>query len=1421
MALRTAGLILIAKGAQQYISDISRAAKAEENLMKTTQKAAEQMSKALQKMADDQRKASEAAARAEINRDKASLRHNQALANLINTMNDEKATTYEVIMAESEERITGMELALSRDVFTRATDEAIIANNQYADSLANSAAANQAAAAASANAGVARGGLAGLGGVLGGPAGMAIGAVGGIIAADVASKGLIGTLASMVAHATHVDVLFKILGADLSMAAGVFNFLVNAVKFSVNALESLIGVLIRVGSTIAGVVVNSIKGLVGMLTGLVDKLVSPFVNFAKQVVSIFAGISLWNVIQKTTQALSEMSAQIVTALSDLQRLNIQFQSLVARDIANSMMIPFTQAMGAAIPVAKELFNWIRDLAVVTPFTVIDISQSVAMANAMGLNVERAKALTHAVGNFAAGMGLTSDHMYRIIYNMGQMVSMGKLTGREFRDLANSFVPVYQILDELRVGTGKSREEFRKFAMEGGVDVKTFIDKFIEVSERNFPNAMQRMARTFEGVKNNIKDFLEVVLGFEVFGPVFDRITGMMADGLDKLLSPAIRTTADIIGRTLLLAFDKLVEVWRGQVIPALQTLAHALGLPDWSKLDASQIVTRLAAGLVAGVEKIAAFIKRLGESFSLNWDQIATNAFTWGHNIIVSFANGMVNGLVAVVNAIARLVNYITSMLQAFSPPKALPDLTKWGAAAVAAYMEGWKQIDYKLFQDMASTIEGFLRALGKNVIPEKQLVPLIQGMRKAVADLVEQVRKTGDASADMIDRVMKAAKKLPANFKDYIKSLIDVEKATYAVNKAQKAVDDQQKKVKSEQDVLNAVTDKYSKILDELNKQLSRNQEVFDDNARLAEINAAINTGLLTAEEKARLEVEKRDLMLKAQIRTVEDQRDAEVGAQQAKVDAAQSALDLLDAQLDAAKAQLDIANENLDAQKSLIDIQSDNAKLIQEQIDLLKSLADAAKGAGSAVNDATDSLLDMQGEYNSTLVAIDAWSKHQFDTQGEIKSNWEKTLSETETNIDNFFKNITSKVNTAKVDLGKLFEPLVGPGGALAMLKVEFEKLGRAIFGGFTQGPGGEPMKTVGIFEKLQQLGKDIADAWRPFGEIIADIAGNYVLFADAVLKLLGINLQVPTVEGVSDFFGLVGGILKWSGKIIELLTGLTAKVVAVFAVWVQNSITSPLGIITLFIGLAEAVFSEFMDFLVGHSLIQELGDKINTVLNEKLTIVVATIGTQVDAMIAVFVDHEGEFYLAGSADITSVSQGMDDAMTGLLSKIDPWVAQIYNTFESRSNLALFYDIGKSMVEGIAYGLGDGQAWATLYNAIVRVVQKVIKAAKDEAETASPSRKTMEIGRNIGMGLAIGIRQSADAIQSSIRSAVGAMNVQASMIGSRMVNSPVVSSPAVTNSSSIDRSVHIEVNPSYSNYQSAASVYYDVSAALAAAGR
>lgn len=239
-------------------------------------------------------------------------------------------------------------------------------------------------------------------------------------------------------------------------------------------------------------------------------------------------------VEKLTDALAKNGAEL-DALKGKEGSMVN----VMRQVSTGSMTAGEALKDAGEP-AKALLNWVKEIAVTTPFSVEGLSNTLAMSMAMGINSDMAKKLTMSIGNFTAGMGLTEEHLQRIIYNFGQMNAMGKVSGRELRDLSNSMVPVNDIMDMMAKKAGVTRDEMREMASEGGVPVQDFFDAFMELADTDFPGAMDRMSRTWQGVTSNIQDFIGSVLGMELLGPTVQTFTDIAADALGGLMKPEVR-----------------------------------------------------------------------------------------------------------------------------------------------------------------------------------------------------------------------------------------------------------------------------------------------------------------------------------------------------------------------------------------------------------------------------------------------------------------------------------------------------------------------------------------------------------------------------------------------------------------------------------------------------------------------------------------------------------------------------------------------------------------------------------------------------------------------------------------------------------------------------------------------------------------
>lgn len=241
--------------------------------------------------------------------------------------------------------------------------------------------------------------------------------------------------------------------------------------------------------------------------------------------------------------MDELKQSITGTAGELQTLEGLKVATTLKDITTGTM-SFADALGAAVPRAKALFDWVSRIGILTPFTVEEVANVFTLATSYGFAEDKAKDLTQAVIDFSSGMGLSGETTERIIQNLGQMVQAGKITGTELRDLARgAFVPVNDILALTAKNMGITVEQLNKLRASGQAKPGPFIEAFIQFATESFPNAAARMARTLPGVIGNIKDLVQTVVGMRVIKPVLDSVTGTVADFLEALLGGTLGNLA--------------------------------------------------------------------------------------------------------------------------------------------------------------------------------------------------------------------------------------------------------------------------------------------------------------------------------------------------------------------------------------------------------------------------------------------------------------------------------------------------------------------------------------------------------------------------------------------------------------------------------------------------------------------------------------------------------------------------------------------------------------------------------------------------------------------------------------------------------------------------------------------------------------
>jgi hypothetical protein len=574
-------------------------------------------------------------------------------------------------------------------------------------------------------------------------------------------------------------------------------------------------------------------------------------------------------------------------------------------------------------------------------------------------------------------------------------------------------------------------------------------------------------------------------------------------------------------------------------------------------------LARLAGvGLEAGTSFIENFANKMAEA--------AEKALRWGVDIAVSLGDGLIKGAAsAIIAAMNYISNLIAYWLESFSPPRVAPDIVKWGKKTMEEYLRGWTLADFSFFNKITGFISGYIRSL-PGLIGDKavNIIPRILGSRNAVESAINMMQRTGEVTESTINKIIKSIGGATKAFRNYIRAYFLAEAATYRVAQAQEALTKASEKVKAIQEDINEIMTKYDDRLRDLNKQLSRQGQILDENQRLAKIQKALATGLLTDEERARLLAEKQDIGTRQEIRLLEDQRDAELEIADTKLNAALEEQKAIEARLVLLEKQQDSAKEFLEVQEAIIQAQIEQNSLLKSQAQLLKRLADAAKKAGAGGEEDPDAPFGGLGgafekAQNRIYAAIEEMKQRIIDKMGEIfapiRDKWD-------TEWKPIFDDLVAKWKTLETNVNEIWSNLFGESGTVITV---FKSAGNTIkkIWEDTIWPAMQNvhgwMKTElspyleGLVEFISAVWRyaidNISDAWKnlldvalkPLKEYLSSTLGPYIegTFVGKILQGL-VDIITKIWEGLKTaiwYFSELGDKLKRLANIINNLPRL----------------------------------------------------------------------------------------------------------------------------------------------------------------------------------------------------------------------------------------------------------------------------------------
>lgn len=424
----------------------------------------------------------------------------------------------------------------------------------------------------------------------------------------------------------------------------------------------------------------------------------------------------------------------------------------------------------------------------------------------------------------------------------------------------------------------------------------------------------------------------------------------------------------------------------------------------------------LAAEFENGSAKLGDAFRPAVETITNLLVGLAPQMFSYAQNITDQFANGLAAGIRAIIPVITTIRQLFTYWFAPGSPPRVLPDIDKWGAAAMGQFLKGFTAVDVKdAFAGIGSAIEQILRSdVSAGKADENGLVGRVLGSQNAIKAAVAEFGRAGQISETTLQRIVRSSGSAGGSIAALVKAYFDVQKASDTATRAQEQ--------------LNRVTEKYDAILDPLRGQLDSvraEQQRLADQQRLIAAQNTLNNFESTAAEKRAAQLEIQQISLEQQISTVEDQKKAETDKAQAVVDGAKK-------EQDAAQKKLDIAQATIDQQVQINNLLGEQRQLEerlaqQREADAKRAQAEAEQAANKAKQEAeqaqrlADQLHDAQLRYNLELA----------DTPGKIKL-MEAELANTTVGSVEYF-NILTQIHQLQEQYNHELEQAAKKAGAL----------------------------------------------------------------------------------------------------------------------------------------------------------------------------------------------------------------------------------------------------------------------------------------------------------------------------------------------------------------------------------------------------
>ncbi len=323
--------------------------------------------------------------------------------------------------------------------------------------------------------------------------------------------------------------------------------------------------------------------------------------------------------------------------------------------AEKTAISYEVLLGSAEK-GKEMVAKLKEWSDVTPFKAGTVADAGKQLLNFGASAQSVLPYLKMIGDVSGG---DQERFERMTYSFGEMLSEGKLNGRQVREMINSgFNP----LQELSTMTGKSMAVIKEEMEHGSISADMAMKAFKHATEEGgrFHGMMAKQSGTVSGLWSTSMSRLE-----EIFIKIFDKIKPIMVNVISKIIDigTAINKWLDSDG------FTKFYEGIKN-IVKALQPVFDMFiqigaiikkSFEGMGKFDFNNI----AKGIKAIIDWLKPFFVIIVNLFSALWNGLKNIIGSLSEFIepIVRLFNYLKPALITLGNILVSLVKFILNFI--------------------------------------------------------------------------------------------------------------------------------------------------------------------------------------------------------------------------------------------------------------------------------------------------------------------------------------------------------------------------------------------------------------------------------------------------------------------------------------------------------------------------------------------------------------------------------------------------------------------------------------------------------------------------------------------------------------------------------------------------------------------------------------